>query len=197
MLSAIAAEHVFGNVVLPQRDHAHIVGHGAGLEHLQAHAAIEADGGDARLHGSEVRGAVQHARGSDQDVDIRFHHAFANRLGRIVVVRRTALEERDRHLGPELAENALDRLPDARVVRHVAEYEDALPCPDVAHERSAQVVHVAGHKRSARHGAAPRQWQGEGSLPRRSPEPTMSTLNRHAVWSSSIENQPVSVVLPV
>ena len=109
-------EDIERDVVLSHGHLLHVFRYGAGLEHLQRHAAVETDRGNTRLHGAEVRRRMQHAGGRDEHVDVRPHHAFADGGGRVVVIGWTALEERNRDIRAELAQDALNDLPDPRIV---------------------------------------------------------------------------------
>ena len=168
----VRSEDILGDIVLADRDLFHVVGDGARLEHLERHAAVQADGGNAGLHGAEIGGTVQHAGRGHKNVDVRRHHAFANRRGRVVVIRRTPLEQRHRDVGAELGQNALHHLPDACVVRRVAEHEHPVAALDIANKRPAQVIHVAGHEKRTRghhHTSPPVAHDDPLQIPQRSP----------------------------
>ena len=87
---------------------------------------------------------MQHAGRGEQHVKIRFHHRLAHSGGRVVVVGRPTLEQCDGGLGAQLCADALNNLPNTRVVRKIAKDEDAMSRFNVGDERTADVVHIAG-----------------------------------------------------
>jgi len=91
--------------MLAHRDLLHVVGHGAGLEPLERHAAImQIDGMPAAM---AVKLACECSMPVEASSTLKSDFIMARtRRMRVVVVGRTAFEQRDRRLRAELGEVA-------------------------------------------------------------------------------------------